>query len=149
MLFIYPLVIVVFDHCSLISIYQGKVCWAHKLFIRKTYLNVPIVFVLFHFAEIRLLLLCLHGCQASSDTGHIWGHAFMLNIAEEKNRNTTGYLPPAKKSEGQDFNLTVQVTSVYFLILYTPSLFLHNVCQYDTRSLLASGHTDVVCLCDH
>lgn len=61
----------------------------------------------------------------------------MLNIAVKKNRNITGDLATKK-------TFMAKIASVSVLILHTTSLFLHNVCQYDTRSLLARPKTDVV-----
>lgn len=63
-----------------------------------------------------------------------------INATVKKNRNIIGDLAQKKKIEAKISTLMFKLH--LFLIHYT-SLFLHNVCQYDTRSLLARPKTGV------
>lgn len=141
MLFIYLLAVVVFDHCSLISIYQRQVCWARRSFISTDLLKFPESF--------SAILLCrdasfigrqlprnsLHARWASFYPGHTWRCAKYCSTHRTAPKNTF---------IAESSTLMFRAASVFIPYPQYMSLFLHNECQYDTRSFMARAKADVV-----
>ena len=125
-----------FDPCSSISIYQEEACWAlYQLKFPEGFCAISLCRDT-SFISWQLPGNSVFVCMVS--ILRYWPHlrTFILNIAVKKSRI-------GSKAEIYG-NCNAQAASVPSFILYTTSLFLHNVCQYYTRSLLVGPKTDAV-----